>query len=62
MNADELTKEQVADMTDEEVVFWFKKFAEQEQATQMRKHMMDQIEIRDAQNGPRIHVDSEVID
>jgi len=62
MNADELTKEQVEEMSDEEVVFWFKHFAEQEQAAQMRKHMLDQVEIRDS-SGPRtIQIDSTVID
>jgi hypothetical protein len=72
MNADELTKEQVNEMSDAEVVFWCTQFAEQERAVQMRQHMLDQIEIRDAEDGPRvlqitdsgppIHVDSTVVE
>lgn len=64
MNADELTKEQVNKWSDVEVVYWFKKFAADEQAIQMRQHMLSQIEIRDASE-PRIlplHVDSKVIE
>lgn len=59
MNAEDLTKEMIEEMSDSEVKFWFQKFAEDEQAAQMRKHMMDQVEIREAS---RIHVDSTVID
>ena len=62
MKADELTKEQVEAMSDAEVRFWCQQFAEQEQAANMRKHMMDQVEIREAQGGPRIHVESTVVD
>jgi hypothetical protein len=64
MKADELTKTEVEEMSDVEVVYWFKQFAEQEQAAQMRKHMLTQIEIRDAEDGPHIlplHVDSTVV-
>ncbi len=64
MRADELTKTEVECMSDCEVVYWFKQFAEQEQAAQMRKHMLDQIEIRDARK-PTIlplHVDSTVVE
>ena len=49
-------------MSDSEVKFWFQKFAEDEQASQMRKHMMDQVEIREA-DGPRvIKIESTVVD
>ena len=62
MRADELTKEMIEDMSDSEVKFWFQKFAEDEQAAQMRKHMLDQVEIREA-DGPRvIKIDSTVVD
>ncbi len=63
MNANEITKEDVNEWTDDEVKFWFNKFSQDEQASQMRKHMLDQIEIRDA-DGPRIlplRVDNTVI-
>ena len=62
MNANEVTKTEVECMSYCEVVYWFKQFAEQEQVAQMRKHMLDQIEIRDVRE-PRIlslHVDSTV--
>jgi len=58
----ELTKTDVELMSDCEIVYWFKIFAEQKQAAQMRKHMLDQIEIRDA-NGPRVlQIDSKVVE
>ncbi len=63
MNANEITKEDINEWTNDEVKFWFNKFSQDEQAAQMRKHMLDQIEIREA-DGPRIlslHVDSKVI-
>lgn len=62
MKAEDLTKEQVEEMSDVEVVYWFKKFTEDEQAAQMRNHMLEQIEIRDA-NEPRvIKIDNTVVD
>jgi hypothetical protein len=62
MRADELTKEMIDEMSDAEVVFWCTQFGEQERAVKMRQHMLDQVEIRDAQNEPRIHVASKVIE
>lgn len=62
MTPDELTKEQVSKMSDAEVMFWCKQFAEQEQAAGLRKHMLDQIEIRDA-DGPRVlQINSKVVE
>jgi len=61
MNAEDLTKTEVEMMSDVEVVYWFKKFTEDEQASQMRKHMLDQIEIRDVDKPRVIKIDSEVI-
>ena len=64
MNANEVTKQDVDEMTDDEIKFWFQKFSQDEQAAQMRKHMLDQIEIREASE-PRIlpiHVDSVVVE
>jgi hypothetical protein len=63
MNANEVTKEDVNEWTDDEVAYWFNKFSKDEQAAQMRKHILDQIEVREA-SGPRIlplHVASKVI-
>ncbi len=65
MRADELTKTEVECMSDDEVNYWFNKFSQDEQVAQMRKRMLDQIEIREAKDGSRIlpiHVDSTVIE
>lgn len=64
MKAGELTKKDVNEMSDAEVVFWFKEFAETEQVLKMRQHMLNEIEIHEAQTTPRIlplHVDNEVV-
>lgn len=61
MKAEDLTKEQVEEMSDAEVVFWIGQFNEQEQVDNMRKHMLKQVEIHEAKF-PRIHVDSTVVD
>lgn len=60
MKAGEITKEQVAEWTDDEVVYWFNKFSKDEQAAQMRKHMLDQIEVREASSPCVIKIDSTV--
>lgn len=65
MNANEVTKTEVECMSDDEVKYWFNKFSQDEQAAQMRKRMLDQIEIREAKDGSRIlpiRVDSTVIE
>ncbi len=64
MNANEVTKEIIDGMSDAEVKFWCQQFAEQEQMEALRKHMKDQVEVREAVDGPRIlplHVDSTVV-
>ncbi len=62
MTPEDLTKEQVNEMSDAEVKFWCQHFAEQEQVAKLRQHMLNQVEIREA-SGPRLlHVDSKVID
>ena len=62
MNADELTKEQVEEMSDAEVVFWCGQFAEQEKTANMRKYMLTQIEIQDADHQAHtIRIDSKVV-
>lgn len=64
MRPEDLTKEQVNKMSDGEVNFWCQQFAKQEQIADLRKHMLNQIEIRDASE-PRIlplRVESEVVE
>lgn len=63
MRPEDLTKEQVEEMSDAEVKFWCQHFAEQEQMAKLRQHMLNQVEVCEASN-PRIlpiHVESEVI-
>lgn len=62
MRAEDLTKTEVELMSDVEVMYWCKIFAEQEQAAQMRKIMLDQIEIRDANGGRILSIESEVVE
>ena len=62
MKPEDLTKEQVEEMSGEEVKFWCQQFAEQEQVAKLRQHMLNQVEIHEA-SGPRIlHVESEVVE
>ncbi len=58
MNANEVTKQDVDEWTDDEIVYWFNKFSKDEQAAQMRKHMLDQIEVREASEPRVIKIDS----
>ncbi len=62
MNEDELTKEQIEKMSDSEVKYWFQKFAEDEQVAEMRKRMLNHVEIYEAKKDSRIHVDSTVVE
>ena len=65
MNPDDLTKEQIKEMSDEEVLMWHRVMEQRNQITQIRSAMLKFVDIRDAQEGPRIlplHVESEVID
>jgi len=62
MDMNDLTKEQVEEMSDEELIYWHGVFNQQNQVVQIRKAMLNFVDVRDAQNGPRIHVASEVID
>lgn len=64
MKAEDLTKEQVKKMSDEEIVFWYKQFAEQDQIVEMRRGMLNHIEIREASESRilPLHVDSTVVD
>ena len=65
MKMNDVTKEQVNEWSDEEVVMWFNEFGKQDQAGKMREHILNEIEIRDAQGGSRIlpiRVDSKVIE
>ena len=62
MKAEDLTKEMINEMSDAEIVFWYKQFAEQDQVAEMRKGMLNHVDVQDAKKGPRIHVDSTVVD
>lgn len=62
MRPEDLTKTEVEAMGDEEVLIWHSVMERQTQVAKIRKAMLDFIEVRDAQKGPRIHVDSEVVD
>ena len=62
MNADELTKRQIEEMSDEEINLWYNTMQRQAQVNQMRKELLDIVEIREA-NSPRvIKIDSTVVD
>jgi hypothetical protein len=63
MNIEDLTKEQVENMSDEEVALWFGVLQRQNQSKQMRKQLLNVLDIQEAQKDefPRIHVDSEVV-
>jgi len=50
MNIYDLTKEQIEEMSQEEVFFWGEQFAKQEKSDAIRKLMLDQLEIREAGN------------
>lgn len=62
MNAIEVCRQDVDGWTDVEVVYWFNQFSKDEQAAQMRNHMLEQIEIRDATEPRVIKIDSTVVD
>ena len=63
MNANELTKEQIEEMSDEEINLWYNTMQRQAQVNQMRKELLDIVDVREAQNGPRvIKIDSKVIE
>jgi len=63
MRPEDLTKEQVVEMSDAEVKFWCQHFAEQEQVAKLRKHMLTQVEICDeGRRANTIKIDSKVIE
>ncbi len=62
MNADEVTKQDVDEMDDDMVRYWFNKFSQDEQASQMRKHMLAEIEVREASEPRVIKIDSTVVE
>lgn len=62
MRPEDLTKEQVEEMSDDEVNFWCQQFAKQEQTANLRKHMLNQIEIRDTSEPRVIQIDSKVVE
>ena len=62
MDMNEVTKEQINDMSDDELMVWHEVFQRRNQIAQVRKSMLDFVEIREAKKGPRIHVASKVIE
>ena len=63
MDMNDLTKEQVEKMSDNELISWHSVFNQQNQVIQIRKAILDFIEVRDAKQGPRIlQIDSTVVD
>lgn len=62
MRPEDLTKEQIDEMSDAEVKFWCQQFAEQEQVAKLRQHMLNQVEIREASGSRVIKIDSKVVD
>lgn len=60
MDINDITKEQLEVMDDDELMYWHGVFQRQSQAVEIRKAMLGFIEVRDA-NGPRIiKIDSKV--
>ena len=63
MDMNDLTKEQVEGWSDAEVVFWASEFDRQNKVNQMRKNMLDFLDVRDAELSTNvIRIDSKVVD
>lgn len=63
MDIKDVTKKQVEEWSDEEVMLWGGVFQQQDQAARMRKTILGIIEVRDEKRKSHcIHVDSTVID
>lgn len=62
MKAGELTKEQIEEMSDEEINLWYNTMQRQAQVNQMRKELLDIVEIREASEPRVIKIDSKVIE
>lgn len=61
LNPDDLDKEQIEEMSEEEVLVWYAKFAYESEIREKRKELLKFVEVRDMTHGSRIHVDSTVI-
>lgn len=62
MKIEDLTKEQVEEWSDDEVMFWAEVFARQERAEQIRNKLLGMIEINKAsRQAHTIKIDSKVI-
>jgi hypothetical protein len=61
MDMNELTKEQVNEMSDDELMVWHEVFQRQNQVNNVRKGMLEFVEIREASEPKILHVDSTVV-
>ena len=59
--AKDLTKEQIEEMSEEEVLVLFASHEHQAEVASKRAYMLKMLNMRNA-DGPRIHVDSTVVD
>ena len=64
MNIDDLTVEQVKEMSAEEVIMWFTEVQKANQVEQARKALLNLLEVRDASENSRTikFVNSKVVD
>ena len=59
---DDLTVEQIKEMSDEEVAFWFGVAQQEEQIKKMRQGLINRVEVLESQRDARtIKIDSKVI-
>ncbi|KKM24402.1 hypothetical protein LCGC14_1605450 [marine sediment metagenome] len=61
MDMNDVTREDVKDMSDDELVYWHSVFQKQAQTDAIRKQMLDFIEVRDAKNPHVIKIDNTVV-
>lgn len=63
MNIEDLTKEQIEEMSDDELLVWHQVLEHKNQVAQIRRAMLNFVDVRDAKRkSHRIHVESEVVD
>jgi hypothetical protein len=62
MVTEDLTKDFINEISDEEVSFWFGKLRQEQQTEQMRKELLKFIDLRDAERDTHtIRIDSRVV-
>lgn len=60
--AEDLTKELIKEMSDEEVLLWDAELTHQAEIAMKRAALLNFVDVQEAKRGPRIHVDSTVVD